>query len=116
LSLKEQLLALNDKKVLFGHFTTFFFMAGHFTLYGYLTPFVKSTMGFDGTWITIVYFVYVAAAVTGGGVGGFSADRFGIRRTLIAVIILLGLCLLLMPQVSLMLFWVRSEERRVGKE
>lgn len=106
LSLKEQLLALNDKKVLFGHFTTFFFMAGHFTLYGYLTPFVKSTMGFDGTWITIVYFVYGAAAVTGGGVGGFSADRFGIKRTLIAVIILLGLCLLLMPQVSLMLFWV----------
>src|SRR5699024_9786261 len=34
------------------------------------------------------------------------ADRFGIKRTLIAVIILLGLCLLLMPQVSLMLFWV----------
>src|SRR5699024_9464529 len=54
LSLKEQFLALNDKKVLFGHLTMFFFMAGHFTLYGYLTPFVKTTMGFDGTWITIV--------------------------------------------------------------
>ena len=105
LSLKEQLVALNDKRVLFGHMTTFFFLAGHFTLYGYLTPFVKTTMGFDGTWITIVYFVYGIAAVTGGGIGGFSADRFGIKRTLLTVIVLLGVCLLIMPYTSLMFFW-----------
>lgn len=106
LSLREQLLALNNKRVLFGHFTTFFFLAGHFTLYGYLTPFVKTTMGFDGTWITIVYLVYGAAAVTGGGVGGFSADRFGVRRTLLTVIALLGVCLLVMPKVSFVFFWI----------
>lgn len=106
LSLKEQLLALNNKKILFGHFTMFFFMAGHFTLYGYLTPFVKTTMGFDGTWITIVYFVYGAAAVIGGGIGGFTADRFGIKRTLLTVIILLGISLFVMPQVQFLFFWV----------
>lgn len=105
LSLKEQLVALNDKRVLFGHMTTFFFLAGHFTLFGYLTPFVKTTMGFDGTWVTIVYFVYGIAAVTGGGIGGFSADRFGIKRTLLTVIVLLGVCLLTMPYTSLMFFW-----------
>lgn len=105
LSLKEQLVALNDKRVLFGHMTTFFFLAGHFTLFGYLTPFVKTTMGFDGTWVTIVYFVYGIAAVTGGGIGGFSADRFGIKRTLLTVIVLLGVCLLIMPYTSLMFFW-----------
>jgi len=104
-SLKKQLQALYDKKVFFGHLTTFFFMAGHFTLYGYLTPFVITTMGFDGTWITIVYFVYGAAAVTGGGLAGMSADKFGIRRTLLTVIVLLSVCLLIIPYTSFILFW-----------
>src|SRR5699024_558375 len=87
MSLKKQLDSLKNKKVLFGQLTTFFFLAGHFTLYGYLTPFVKTTMGFDGTWITIVYFVYGAAAVTGGGLGGIAADKFGVRRTLLTTIV-----------------------------
>src|SRR5699024_7455355 len=74
MSLKKQLQALRDQKVLFSHLTTFFFMAGHFTLYGYLTPFVISNMGLEGMWITIVYFVYGVAAVSGGGIAGASAD------------------------------------------
>lgn len=106
MSLKKQLSALNDKRILFGHFTTFFFLAGHFTLYGYLTPFVKMTMGFDGIWITIVYFVYGAAAVTGSGLAGVAADRFGIRRTLLIVIVLLGICLFMMPFVTSFVFWI----------
>src|SRR5690606_17496881 len=65
--LKGQLRALRDEKVLFAHATTFFFLAGHYTLYGYLTPFVISTMAFGGSLITLLYFVYGAAAVTGGG-------------------------------------------------
>lgn len=101
----EQLNAIKSKKVLFGQLTTFFFLAGHFTLYGYLTPFVQMTMGFDGTWITIVYFVYGAAAVAGGGLGGVSADNFGIRRTLLTVIVLLAVCLFIMPFVHSFVFW-----------
>jgi len=104
-SLRKQLQAIKDKKVLFSHLTTFFFMAGHFTLYGYLTPFVISIMGLDGMWITVVYFVYGAAAVTGGGLAGLSADKFGTRRTLLTVIVLLSVCLLIIPHTSLVFFW-----------
>ena len=104
-ALKKQLQAIKGKKVLSGHLTTFFFMAGHFTLYGYLTPFVVSNMGLDGTWITIVYFVYGAAAVTGGGLAGILADKFGVRRTLLTVIPLLVVCLLIIPYTSFVLFW-----------
>jgi len=106
MSIKKQLKTLQDKKVIFGQLTTFFFLAGHFTLYGYLTPFVKSTLEFDGSWITIVYFVYGAAAVTGGGLGGIAADNFGIRRTLLTVIVLLGVCLFIMPYTSFIFFWI----------
>lgn len=106
ISLKKQLQVLKNKTILTGQLTTFFFLAGHFTLYGYLTPFLTTTMGFDGTWITIVYFVYGAAAVLGGGLGGIAADKFGIRRTLLAVIVLLGISLLAMAYASSLFFWI----------
>lgn len=106
--LKRQLQALRNGKVLFGQLTTFFFLAGHFTLYGYLTPFVIATMAFGGTLVTLVYFVYGAAAVTGGGLAGISADKFGPRRTLLTVIVLLCACLLIIPSTTGVpaLFWV----------
>ena len=106
--LKKQLDALRGRRVLFAHLTTFFFLAGHFTLYGYLTPFVISTMGFGGAVITLVYFVYGAAAVTGGGVAGTLSDKFGARPTLLTSTALLIVCLLLIPHTTQVpvVFWV----------
>ena len=106
--LKKQLDALRGRRVLFAHLTTFFFLAGHFTLYGYLTPFVISTMGFGGAVITLVYFVYGAAAVTGGGVAGTLSDKFGARSTLLSSTALLIVCLLLIPHTTQVpvVFWV----------
>lgn len=107
-SLRRQLQALRGRRILFAHLTTFFFLAGHFTLYGYLTPFATVVMGFGGGLITVVYFVYGAAAVTGGGLAGVSADKFGPRPTLLTAIVLLGACLLVIPHTSapLALFWI----------
>lgn len=106
--LKKQLDALRGRRVLFAHLTTFFFLAGHFALYGYLTPFVISTMGFGGAVITLVYFVYGAAAVTGGGVAGTLSDKFGARSTLLSSTALLIVCLLLIPHTTQVpvVFWV----------
>ena len=105
--LQRQLHALRDRRVLFGHLTTFFFLAGHFTLYGYLTPFVIFTMAFGGSLVTLVYFVYGAAAVTGGGLAGMFADKYGARRTLLTAIVFLCLCLLIIPYSTeaRALFW-----------
>lgn len=105
-SLKKQIQALRDKKIITAHLTTFFFLAGHFVLYGFLTPFVITTMDFDGTLITIVYFVFGAAAVSGGGLAGWSADKFGTRRTLLTVIVLLIASLLVIPYTPALLFWI----------
>ena len=101
--LREQLATLKNRKILFAQLTTFFFLAGHFTLYGYLTPFAIATMDLDGIWLSIVYFLFGLAAVSGGGIAGFSADRFGIRRTLLSITILFSICLFLMPYVTLSL-------------
>lgn len=105
--LQQFLSGLKNRRVLFAHLTTFFFLAGHFTLYGYLTPFVASQLAFGGALITVTYFIYGAAAVTGGGLAGFCSDRFTPGRTLVGAISLLLLCLLLFPlsTTSSLLFW-----------
>ena len=78
--------SLGQRRVLFAHLTTFFFLAGHFSLYGYLTPFVSSQLAYSGALITLVYFIYGIAAVTGGSLAGYFTDRFSPRRTLLTVI------------------------------
>lgn len=99
-SLKKQLATLKNRSVLFAHFTTFFFLAGHFTLYGFLTPFSTTLLGFEGFMITMMYLLYGIAAVTGGGIGGFSSDRYGAERTIITTTILLSGVLLLIPYTT----------------
>ncbi|HLS67279.1 MAG TPA: MFS transporter [Pseudogracilibacillus sp.] len=106
--LREQVRTLKDYRVLFAHLTTFFFLAGHFTLYGFLTPYVKTTMGFAGITISILYFIYGIAAVSGGGLTGMTSDRFGNRTTLLTVSALLVVCLFVIPYAVKIvpIFWV----------
>ncbi|HLS23540.1 MAG TPA: MFS transporter [Pseudogracilibacillus sp.] len=106
-TLREQLATLKDHRVFLAHATTFFFLAGHFTFYGYLTPYVKETMNFDGLTISILYLCYGIAAVSGGGLAGVFADRFGNRKTLLSAIAILALSLFIMPFTTnlLILFW-----------
>ncbi|WP_156290344.1 MFS transporter [Oceanobacillus salinisoli] len=100
ISLKRQFASLKDQKVLFAHMTTFILLAGHSTLYTYLTPFVKTTMDLDGTWVSIIYFVFGIAAVSGGAVGGTLGDRFGSKRTILSVIIVFGLAIFMIPYTT----------------
>src|SRR5690606_37796888 len=71
-------------------------------------PVMIITMAFGGSLLTLVYLVYGAAAVTGGGLAGISTDRFGTRRTLLTAIVLLSVCLLtsLSPPGAPPLFWI----------
>lgn len=88
-ALKEQLAALKDHKVTFALLTTLIFMTGHTTLYAYLKPYLQTTMDLSTSWISIVYFLFGIAAVSGGAVGGIFADRFGTRPTMVGVIVTL---------------------------
>ena len=106
--LKQQIATLKNHKILFAHFTTFFFLAGHFALYGFLTPYAKEVVGFSAATISILYFIYGAAAVSGGGLSGIFADKFGVKRTLLTIIILLAVCLFIIPNSVdyLPIFWI----------
>lgn len=103
-----QLRTLKNRKILFVQLTSFLFLAGHLTLYGYLTPFLKMKLGLDGTWVSIVYLIFGVAAVIGGGLGGILADRFGTKPTILFVIFVFGLSIFAIPYTtfSLPLFLV----------
>src|SRR5699024_1378387 len=66
----------------------------------YLTPFVKPTMGIDGTWISIVYLIFGIAAVSGGGIGGAISDRFGATPTIFICTILFTFVLFAIPYTT----------------
>ncbi|WP_088103099.1 MFS transporter [Halalkalibacter urbisdiaboli] len=95
-----QLRALKDRKVLFAQLTSFLFLAGHLTLYGYLTPFLKIQLGLDGMWVSIVYLIFGVAAVAGGGFGGMLADRFGTKPTILSVIVVFGVTIFSIPYTT----------------
>ncbi|MDL4843124.1 MFS transporter [Aquibacillus rhizosphaerae] len=95
-----QLRTLKNHKILFAQLTTFLFLAGHLTLYAYLTPFLKEALGLNAGWVSIVYLIFGIAAVAGGGIGGTLADRFGTKPTIISVIIVFGLSIFAIPYTT----------------
>ncbi|MGM7723908.1 MFS transporter [Metabacillus sp. Hm71] len=95
--IRVQLRTLKNRKVLFAQLTSFLFLAGHLTLYGYLTPYLKMEIGLDGTWVSIVYLIFGVAAVAGGGIGGFLADRFGTKPTILFVTVVFGIAIFSIP-------------------
>lgn len=97
LPLAKQLLALRTAKLISAHLVTFLMLAGHFVLYAYFTFFLQEMLQLDSLWISIVYFVYGAAAVAGGGIGGWMTDRFGLSKTIVLIITSLGIVMLSLP-------------------
>lgn len=103
LSLKKQLSTLKYRKILFAHITTFLLLAGHTTFYAYLKPFAQTTMGLDGTWISIIYFLFGIAAVSGGALGGTVSDRFGTKPAIYSVIIIFSVAIFIIPYTTFLL-------------
>ncbi|MFG6119641.1 MFS transporter [Thalassobacillus sp. B23F22_16] len=95
--IKQQLATLKNRRILFAQLTSFLFLTGHLALYGYLTPFLKMTMGLNGTWVSIVYLIFGVAAVIGGGVGGMLADRFGTKPTIVGIIVTFAFSMFVIP-------------------
>ncbi len=95
--LRTQLATLKSQKVTLAHATTFLYMTGHTVLYAYLKPYIQATTGMEGTWISVIYFLFGIAAVFGGGIGGTMADLLGSKRTIFIAIIGLAVVLLAIP-------------------
>src|SRR5699024_1241202 len=98
--LRTQMKALGNLKIGGAHLATLFMLAGHYTFYAYFTPFLETTLHLSQNWISITYFIFGIAAVSGGALGGTLADKFGVQRTILFVIGSLSVLLSVFPYTS----------------
>nr|WP_249365681.1 MFS transporter [Cytobacillus citreus] len=97
---REQLQTLKNGRILLIQLSSFLFLAGHITLYAYLTPFLQMTMGLDGTWISMMYLIFGISAIIGGGMGGMLSDRFGPKKTIIGVMAVFAVSIFTIPYTT----------------
>lgn len=98
--LKKQLAALKSTKIISAHFTPFFMLTGHLTLYAYFTPFLQETLGLSGSSLSITYLVFGIAAVFGGWIGGWISDKWGATRSIISIISLFAIIMAILPSTT----------------
>lgn len=99
-SLLTQVKALGNPKALGVHFATVFILAGHYTLYAYFAPFLESTLQLSQFWISIFYFIFGLAAVSGGALGGIVASRIGSAKSLLIFIAIFAIVLFALPYAT----------------
>ena len=95
--LSAQIKALANKKIVFAHLATMFMLAGHYTVYAYLTPFLEMNLNLNQYWISICYFLFGIAAVGGGALGGNLANWIGSKKSILIIIGAFALVLFVLP-------------------
>ncbi|MCJ8008634.1 MFS transporter [Lederbergia wuyishanensis] len=102
--LSQQLKAVASAKISSAHLATLFMLAGHYTLYAYFTPFLETNLHLNSYWISICYFVFGIAAISGGAFGGILSDWIGAPKSILIVIGAFAIVLAILPFTTFSLF------------
>jgi DHA1 family purine base/nucleoside efflux pump-like MFS transporter len=84
--LKTQLKSLRNPKIASAHIVTALTLAGHYTVYAYLTPFMETLLHLNSFQISISYFIFGIAAVSGGLIGGILSDKLGSTKSILIIV------------------------------
>lgn len=84
--LKTQLKSLRNPKIASAHIVTALTLAGHYTVYAYLTPFMETLLHLNSFQISISYFLFGVAAVSGGLIGGILSDKLGSTKSILIIV------------------------------
>lgn len=104
--LRKQLAALKNSKIVSAHLISMLMLTGHLTLYAYLTPYVESIFDVSPAVISMMYFLFGIAAMLGGGAGGYLADRFGTKRSILLIVTCFSLSLFAITAASQASFYI----------
>ncbi|GIN93667.1 MFS transporter [Siminovitchia terrae] len=104
--LREQLASLRDSKIVSGQLISFLMLTGHLTLYAYFAPYVQSLFPISPGTLSLVYFLFGIAAVSGGGLGGWISDHWGTERALIVIVICFAIVMFILPFAAEISFYV----------
>lgn len=81
--LKKQLALLKQPRVGFALLVSFFWLGGYSIAYTYISPYLVSVAGMGETLLSSALLAFGIASLIGSKSGGYSADRMGVKRTLI---------------------------------
>ncbi|MFC9709506.1 MFS transporter [Paenibacillus sp. NPDC056933] len=81
--LKKQLALLKQPRIGFALLVTFFWLGGYSIAYTYISPYLVSIAGMSETLLSSALLAFGIASLIGSKSGGFSADRLGVKRTLL---------------------------------
>ncbi|MBH0330249.1 MFS transporter [Brevibacillus brevis] len=92
----KQFALLKKPQVLVALAITFFWLGGYSLVYTYLSPFLLEVTHLNESLISAVLFVFGVASLIGSKVGGYSADKRGIKYTLVSGMVLHVISLILL--------------------
>ncbi len=105
-TLRTQLASLKSAKLVSGHLISYLMLTGHLTLYAYLTPYLQKTFQLSPGMTSIVYFLFGLAAVSGGGLGGLLADKWGTKRSILLIVSSFAVIMFVLPLTAQVSFYV----------
>ncbi|MEO2203239.1 MFS transporter [Paenibacillus pabuli] len=80
--LKKQLSLLKQPRIGLALLVTFFWLGGYSIAYTYISPYLVSVAGMSEAVLSSALLAFGIASLIGSKVGGYSADRIGVKRTL----------------------------------
>lgn len=96
----KQFALLKRPQVLVALAITFFWLGGYSLAYTYLSPFLLEVTHLNESLISAALFVFGVASLIGSKVGGYSADKRGIKYTLVSGMVLHVISLILLSLVG----------------
>ncbi len=79
---------------------TFFWLGGYSVAYTYLSPYLLNVTHIGSGILSTLLLIFGVASLAGSKAGGFSADKWGARMTLIGGMALHAIMLMLLPFVT----------------
>ncbi|NUU61911.1 MFS transporter [Paenibacillus agri] len=80
--LSKQLGFLKNSRVALGLAITFFWLGGYSIAYTYISPYLLTVVGLNENILSSVLLAFGIASLVGSKFGGYSADKWGVARTL----------------------------------
>ncbi|MBE1444836.1 MFS transporter [Paenibacillus sp. OAS669] len=96
----KQFALLKKPQVLVALAITFFWLGGYSLAYTYLSPFLLEVTHLNESLISAALFMFGIASLIGSKVGGYSADKRGIKNTLVSGMVLHVVSLILLSLVG----------------